>query len=234
MQNFDRGILNFHGVVGGFSHIWNAFASFLVAAAILVCGLGSVVYTAIYSEDAWSVVNVRECSSRVAPVRLKYPSRTGVDNHPARIGYETYSTGSFIVRCVNNADEKTYVNFDGNSDGYPDSTNGMSGMNLIDSDGAIFYNLQPAAWNRDFSTEWAVERETGTPDPADYTPPKRYVKKACTSDSSQMCFVEDDRTSIPKVSDSDETLGGVYWRLLSVAKDTTGDHRSTASARTWR
>ncbi len=229
MQDSSQKVLNFHGMVGEFPRIWNAVASFLVAAAILVCGLGSVIYTAIYSEDAWSVVNVWECSSRVGPVRLKLPSRTGVDNHPTRIGYETYSTGSFIVRCVNDDNEKTYVSFDGNSDGYPDSTNGMSGMNLIDSDGSIFYNLQSATTNRDSSAEWAVERETGTPDPGDYTPPKRYVKKACTSDSSQMCFVEDDRTSIPKVSDSDETLGGVYWRLLSVAKDATGNHRSTAS-----
>ena len=150
-----------------------------------------------YSEDAESVEVYWECTQE-APLVMG-----GTTGYQRSIGSDTFSRGrsigTLIVRCVKTDDEVTYENFRASGTlqdtslhnrgqhNFPTSTNGMTGANLIDSDGAITYFLRGSGADAE-RVRWAVKRETSTGNP-----PTQYLIKACENEgNSGMCYVPAD------------------------------------------
>ncbi len=176
-----------------------------------------------YSEEAQSAEVYWECTQE-AP--LAVGAVTGSTATKRSVGYNTFnsgrSSGTLTVNCVNTATEVTYENFGGTNDAdYPDSTNGMTGANLIDSDGAITYFLRGSGEDAN-RARWAVEREgTGNP-------PKQYLIKACThaNNSGKMCYVEAETSDGLADMTAAQLSERVHWRLMTITPGTTGNRKS--------
>ena len=178
-----------------------------------------------YSEEAKAVEVYWECTQE-AP--LTVGATTG---HKRSVGYNTFnsgrSSGTLTVNCVHTGTEVTYENFGGGADSdyanYPDSTNGMTGANLIDSDGAITYFLRGSGEDAN-RARWAVERETTTGNP-----PKQYLIKACTAagNRGKMCYVEATMSDGLADLNADQLNSRkIYWRLMTITPGTDGNRKS--------